>query len=169
MQRLLLVAKQSPTIAQTSCDVFLSHRKIDTARTIVGLLYENLKNNLRVKTFLDTKNMKPGDRLLDNIGKAISECKVGVIVFSPSYCDSLFCLHELALLVESNKRMVPLFYDIKPSQLQVKHTRIFSLDEIQRFSTALEKAKCIRGIAFDPLNGYVFFTLFSSNTYNHIV
>ncbi|XP_054801410.1 TIR-only protein-like [Prosopis cineraria] len=151
-QRSLLVAKQCPRIARTACDVFLNHRKIDTARTIVGLLYENLKM-MRVRAFLDTMNMKPGDRLLDHIDKAIGECKVGVAVFSPAYCDSFFCLHELALLVESKKRVVPVFYDIKPSQLRVKPTRRFTLQELRRFSLALEEAKCIRGISFDSLNG----------------
>ncbi|XP_028775515.1 TMV resistance protein N-like [Neltuma alba] len=154
MQKSLLLAKQCPGIARTACDVFLSHRKIDTARTIVGLLYENLRL-VRVRAFLDTENMKPGNRLVDHIDKAIGECKVGVTVFSPAYCDSFFCLHELALLMESKKRVIPVFYNIEPSQLQIKPSRRFTLEEHRKFSSALEEAKSIRGISFDPLNGYI--------------
>lgn len=106
-----------------------------------------------MRSFLDSMNMKPGDRLFDHIDRAILGCKVGVAVFSPRYCDSYFCLHELALLMESNKRVVPIFYDVKPSQLVVKDNGTRSPKELQRFSLALEEAKNTVGLTFDSLNG----------------
>ncbi|KAF7803506.1 TMV resistance protein N [Senna tora] len=106
-------------MVRPACDVFINHRGIDTKRTVVRLLYHHLMKQ-GARPFLDAINMKPGDKLFDNIDKAILGCKVGVAVFSPRYCDSYFCLHELSLMVESRKRIVPIFYDVKPSQLQVK-------------------------------------------------
>ncbi|GMH05423.1 hypothetical protein Nepgr_007263 [Nepenthes gracilis] len=101
---------------QRSCDVFINHRGADTKRTISGLLYNHLYS-MGFSPFLDSKNMKPGDNLYDNISKAIKDCKVGVAVFSPRYTESYFCLHELSLMMESKKKVIPVFCDIKPSEL----------------------------------------------------
>ena len=99
--------------------------------------------------------MKPGDKLFDHIDKAILGCKVGVAVFSPSYCESYFCLHELALLIESKKRIVPIFYDVKPSELQVNDDRSRPAVELHRFRLALEEAKYTVGLSYDSSKGYI--------------
>ncbi|XP_031257762.1 TMV resistance protein N [Pistacia vera] len=134
------------------CDVFINHRGTDTKRTISGLLYDHLLR-LRLNPFLDSKNMKPGDRLFDKIDTAIRHSKVGVAVFSPRYCESYFCLHELALIMESRKKVIPIFYDVKPSQLQVRDDGTCSNKELQRFRWALEEAKYTVGLTFDSLKG----------------
>ncbi|KAF7803504.1 TMV resistance protein N-like [Senna tora] len=140
-------------MAEATCDVFLNHRRVDTKRTVVRLLYHHLVKQ-GVKPFLDTHNMKPGDRLFDNIEKGVLGCKVGVAVFSPRYCDSYFCLHELSLMVESRKRIVPIFYDVKPSQLRVKDNNGWCSElELSRFSLAIEEAKYIVGLSYDSSKG----------------
>ena len=156
MQR--LPAKFCRKIARPMCDVFINHRGIDTKRNVAGLLYDNL-TRMRIRSFLDSMNMKPGDRLFDHIDKAILGCKVGVAVFSPRYCQSYFCLHELALLMESKKRVVPIFYDVKPSQLRVRDDGTCPGKELQRFSLALEEARNTVGLTFDSVTGYISFSL----------
>ncbi|QCD76717.1 TIR domain-containing protein-like [Vigna unguiculata] len=150
MQR--LPTKLMSKIGGPVCDVFINHRGIDTKRNVAGLLYDNL-TRIGVRSFLDSMNMKPGDRLFQHIDRGILGCKVGVAVFSPRYCDSYFCLHELALLMESNKRVVPIFYDVKPSQLSVKDNGTCPPSDLQRFAFALEDAKNTVGLTFDSLNG----------------
>uniref|UniRef100_A0A0A0L2L7 TIR domain-containing protein n=1 Tax=Cucumis sativus TaxID=3659 RepID=A0A0A0L2L7_CUCSA len=86
------------------CDVFINHRGVDTKKTVAALLYDRLVR-VNLRPFLDYKNMKPGDKLFDEIHGAIRKCKVGVAVFSPRYCESYFCLHELAMMFESNKKV----------------------------------------------------------------
>ncbi|BAT87045.1 hypothetical protein LR48_Vigan09g247600 [Vigna angularis] len=149
MQRL---PKMMTKIGGPVCDVFINHRGIDTKRNVAGLLYDNL-TRIGVRAFLDSMNMKPGDRLFQHIDRGILGCKVGVTVFSPRYCDSYFCLHELALLMESNKRVVPIFYDVKPSQLTVKDNGTCPPADLQRFAFALEDAKNTVGLTFNSLNG----------------
>ncbi|KAI5605494.1 hypothetical protein POPTR_001G403800v4 [Populus trichocarpa] len=134
------------------CDVFINHRGIDTKRTVVTLLYDHLFR-LNLHPFLDNKNMKPGDKLFDNINSAIRKCKVGVTVFSPRYCESYFCLHELALIMESKKKVIPIFCDIKPSQLRVVNDGKCPMEDIRRFRWALEEAKYTVGLTFDSLKG----------------
>ncbi|RDY04380.1 TMV resistance protein N, partial [Mucuna pruriens] len=150
MQR--LPAKLCSKITRQACDVFINHRGIDTKRNVAGLLYDGL-TRMGVRSFLDSMNMKPGDRLFEHIDKAILGCKVGIAVFSPRYCDSYFCLHELALLMESNKRVVPIFFDVKPSQLMVKDNGTRHPKELQRFRLALQEAQNTVGLTFDSLNG----------------
>ncbi|XP_038688595.1 TIR-only protein-like [Tripterygium wilfordii] len=134
------------------CDVFINHRGPDTKRTLVTLLYDHL-TRLNLRPFLDTKSMKPGDKLFDHINGAIGSCKIGVAVFSPNYCESYFCLHELALFMESKKKVIPIFCDIKPSELQLVNNGDFPEEDVLRFNQALEEAKYIVGLTFDSLKG----------------
>lgn len=76
-------------------------------------------------------------------------------VFSPNYCDSYFCLHELALMMETKKKIIPIFCDVKPSELRVVDDGKCSGSDIRRFSLALEEAKYTVGLAFDSYKGYV--------------
>ncbi|ONI12836.1 hypothetical protein PRUPE_4G186200 [Prunus persica] len=134
------------------CDVFLNHRGIDTKRTIVSLLYDHL-SLLNLRPFLDNRTMKPGDKLFDKIDSAIKGCKVGVAVFSPRYCDSYFCLHELALFMESKKKVIPIFCDIKPSQLRVVENGQCPPEKLPKFRLALEQAKNTVGLTYDSSKG----------------
>lgn len=134
-------------------DVFINHRGKDTKKTIASLLYDKL-SLLNLHPFLDNKTMKPGDKLFDKIDSAIKDCKLGVAVFSPTYCNSLFCLHELALMMETNKKVIPIFCDIKPSQLRVvKNVGNYSIEDLRRFNWALQEAKHTVGLTFDSVNG----------------
>lgn len=139
-------------INQPPCDVFINHRGIDTKKNVAGLLYDQL-GQLRLRPFLDSKNMKPGDKLFDKIDNAIRGCKVGVAVFSPRYCNSYFCLHELSLLMETKKRVIPIFCDVKPSELRVKDNGSCATEDLRRFRWALEEAKFTVGLTFDSYNG----------------
>ncbi|XP_027355276.1 TMV resistance protein N-like [Abrus precatorius] len=134
------------------CDVFINHRSMDTKRTVATLLYDHLCR-LGFHPFLDNKNMKPGDKLFDKINSAILQCKVGLAVISPRYCESYFCLHELALLMECKKKVIPIFCDIKPSQLRVIKNKKWTLENHQRFKFALDEAKNTVGLTFNSSEG----------------
>lgn len=147
-----MALQKARSAVQPACDVFINHRGIDTKRSIASLLYHQLLLS-RIPSFLDNKNMKPGDKLFENIDNAIMGCKIGVAVFSPRYCDSYFCLHELALMMESRKKVIPIFCDVKPSQLRVPNNKIYTPAEIKRFRYAIEEAKHTVGLAFDTTKG----------------
>lgn len=144
--------------SRPACDVFINHRGIDTKKTVAGLLFYHF-TRLRLRPFLDSKNMKAGDNLYDKIDTAIRGCRIGIAVFSPRYCESKFCLHELALLMESKKRVIPIFCDVKPSELRVTDVvnASCSASDVQRYEAALQEAKYTVGLTFDCLKGCVFF------------
>ncbi|KAG8386292.1 hypothetical protein BUALT_Bualt03G0133900 [Buddleja alternifolia] len=139
-------------IRQPSYDVFINHRGTDTKRHVASLLYDHLYR-LKIRPFLDNKSMKPGDKLFEKIDNAIKGCKIGVAVFSPRYCESYFCLHELALMMETKKKMIPIFCDIKPSELHIVNDGSMRVEEVERFNMALEEAKHTVGLAFDSQKG----------------
>lgn len=140
------------------CDVFINHRGTDTKRTVASLLYDHFRR-LNLRPFLDNKSMKAGDKLFDKIDEAIKGCKIGVAVFSPRYCESYFCLHELALMVETKKKMIPIFCDVKPSELKVVDNGTIRPEEVKRFNMALQEAKYTVGLAFDSQKGSEFYIL----------
>jgi len=122
-------------------DVFINHRGVDTKHNVARLLYDRLEHlsGGQVRSFLDNKSMRPGDRLHESINEGIRQCRVAVAIFSPRYFDSDFCLHELANIVESRKLLIPIFYGIKPD----------------RFRFALNEAKYTVGLTHDPAKEYV--------------
>ena len=142
-------------------DVFINHRGVDTKHNVARLLYDRLEHlsGGRVRSFLDNKSMRPGDRLHESINEGIRQCRVAVAIFSPRYFDSDFCLHELANIVESRKLLIPIFYGIKPSELilpqEVVDSQTFMPRDIDRFRFALKEAKYTVGLTHDPAKEYV--------------
>jgi hypothetical protein len=139
-------------------DVFINHRGLDTKRTVARLLYDRLAQD-GVRGFLDNRSMRPGDRMDDRISAGIRECSVAVAIFSPSNCDSEYCLRELAMIVESRKAIIPIFYNIKPSDLilpeALADSDVYQPRELERFRFALREAKSTVGIIYDSATGYV--------------
>ncbi|XP_062188373.1 probable 2' cyclic ADP-D-ribose synthase BdTIR [Phragmites australis] len=140
-------------------DVFINHRGVDTKRTVARLLYDRLAqlSGDGIRSFLDNMSMRPGDRLEERIFEAVRECSVAVAIFSPRYCDSEFCLRELAKLVEARKTIIPIFYDIKPSELILPQAVVDSKDHLPRdiegFRFALREAKYTVGLCYDSATG----------------
>ncbi|XP_023542179.1 vesicle-associated protein 1-4-like [Cucurbita pepo subsp. pepo] len=134
------------------CDVFINHRGIDTKKNVAGLLFDHL-TRIGLRPFLDSKNMRPGDKLFDEIKEGIRSSKIGIAVFSPRYCESYYCLHELAMMVENKKKIIPIFVDVRPSELHVKYSHSCPENELQRFNWALGEAKYTVGLTFDSING----------------
>ncbi|XP_042521269.1 TIR-only protein-like [Macadamia integrifolia] len=98
--------------------------------------------------------MKPGDNLDEVIETTIWNCKVGVAIFSPNHCTSDYCLHELALMMECKKKVIPIFYDVKTSDLVLAvDDGSFPGKQLHRFSVALKLAKGTVGISFDSCKG----------------
>ncbi|KAF8389264.1 hypothetical protein HHK36_025957 [Tetracentron sinense] len=56
--------------------------------------------------------------------------------------------------MESKKKVIPIFVDIKPSELHVMDFNgRFEVKELQRFRRALKEAKYTVGLTFDSSNG----------------
>ncbi|XP_042380234.1 TIR-only protein-like [Zingiber officinale] len=150
-----MAAPTTRKAAASTVDVFLSHRGADTKSTVAGLLYDRLAQ-MGVRPFLDSRSMEPGDKIYERVDAGIRQSRVGVAIFSPRYCDSVSCLHELAMMVEAGKKLIPIFYDVKPAELAIGaavSSAAESPEDLARYARAIREAKLTVGLTFDSKKG----------------
>ncbi|XP_020867491.1 TMV resistance protein N [Arabidopsis lyrata subsp. lyrata] len=132
-------------------DVFLSFRGADTRDNFGGRLYEALMKKVRV--FRDNEGMKRGDEIGSSLQASMEDSAASVIVLSPNYANSHWCLDELAMLCDLkssslDRRMLPVFYMVDPSHVRKqsgdfdkdfqKLAKTFSEAEIKRWKDAMK-------------------------------
>ncbi|XP_040361744.1 TMV resistance protein N-like [Rosa chinensis] len=83
-------------------DVFLSFRGEDTRLNFTDHLYAALIQ-CGISTFRDDKDLEKGMSIRKQLGKAIEGSKVWVVIVSPNYASSKWCLNELLKILECRK------------------------------------------------------------------
>ena len=63
---------------------------------------------------------------------------VHVAIFSPRYAESKYCLNELRIILQSQKPLIPVFFDVEPENLR-KFTEVGPF--AQAFSQQLSKGR----------------------------
>lgn len=117
-------------------DVFLSFRGEDARRGIASFLHRAFCSRGIDKIFKDDQTLQIGDSISEEIKEAIQNSKFAVLVISPNYVSSTWCLNELQLIMELHKKKqliaVPIFYNVDPSD--VRHQRgTFALERYGSF------------------------------------
>jgi len=145
-------------------DVFLNHRGPDVKRGFVSHLYETLQE-ARCRPFLDKESLEKGQDGQKKIYEALRCASVHVAIFSKLYADSEYCLDELCAMLESEKLIIPVFYDVSPSDLRceahdgpyakafLKYHRRRSASEVKKWKQALRTAADLNGFKLDDYNG----------------
>lgn len=112
--------------------VFLSFRGEDTRQGFTDHLFASLERR-GIKTFKDDHDLQRGEVISVELNKAIEESMFAIIILSPNYASSTWCLDELQKIVECSRcfgqAVFPLFYGVDPSD--VRHQR-GSFDEAFR-------------------------------------
>ncbi|CAH8257989.1 unnamed protein product [Arabidopsis lyrata] len=97
----------------TKYDVFLSFRGLDTRRTFISFLYQELARR-NIRTFKDDKDLENGQRISPELKRAIEESRFAVVVFSENYAASPWCLEELVKIMDFENKgsitVMPIFY-----------------------------------------------------------
>ncbi len=89
-------------------DVFVSYRRVD--KTFTQELVEALRQQ-ELDIWIDWEDIPPGSEdFTEDIQRGISGADVFIAVLSPSYLESDYCLAELQLAVDQNKRVVPIVH-----------------------------------------------------------
>ncbi|GLJ33646.1 hypothetical protein SUGI_0676470 [Cryptomeria japonica] len=89
-------------------DVFINHRGPDVKNTLALQLYNSLQN-LKIRAFLDSEEKELGDPFPSTIERAINSAAVHIAIFSKGYAESPWCLAELALMLRSKVKIIPVF------------------------------------------------------------
>ncbi|KAG6672653.1 hypothetical protein I3842_16G069700 [Carya illinoinensis] len=160
-----------PFIPRWSYDVFLSFRGTDTRNTFTVHLYLALCQR-GIKTYKDDKDIERGEIISPTLIKAIEESMISIIVLSPNYASSTWCLEELTKIIECKKIkqqiVLPIFYHVNPSEVRnqsgsigealAKHGERFKEDpKMQRWKEALQE---VAGLAGEHLEDRYFFNYY---------
>ncbi|XP_031386161.1 disease resistance protein TAO1-like [Punica granatum] len=135
-------------------DIFLSFRGEDTRHGFTDRLYKALWLD-GVRTFRDDEGLERGDEVAPGLLEAIQDSAGAVAVISERYADSRWCLEELATIFEGKKLLLPVFYDVDPSDVRRqrgpfeagfrKLEESCGAEKVQRWRQAMEKAGNISG------------------------
>ncbi|XP_048436904.1 TMV resistance protein N-like [Pyrus x bretschneideri] len=101
-------------------DVFLSFRGVDTRRGFVSHLHHELSKCQGITTFMDDRELKGGTSIHLELPSAIKESHIAIVVLSPNYASSKWCLDELTTIIrcmESRNSVLPVFYQTDPSDV----------------------------------------------------
>eukprot|EP01018_Ginkgo_biloba_P038190 Gb_26048 [translate_table: standard] len=98
-------------------DVFLSFRGPDVRTTFVDHLYCSL-TVAGIHTFIDSEELLKGKDIEKSLKDAIDHSEILIPIFSPHYAESKWCLKELCLMCSSKSTIVPLFYNVEPSDVR---------------------------------------------------
>ncbi|KAG6672655.1 hypothetical protein I3842_16G069900, partial [Carya illinoinensis] len=148
-----------PSTPRWSYDVFLSFRGIDTRNNFIAYLYPALCQR-GIKTYRDDKDLERGETISPTLLKAIEESMSYIIILSPNYASSKWCLEELTKILECKKRkqqiVLPVFYHVDPSEVRnqegsfgealAKHREKFKENpKVQRWKEALQEVAGLAG------------------------
>lgn len=148
-------------------DIFINHRGTDTKKNFASHLYHRFLL-YGYQVFLDQKELEEGDYFDSQIKAAIKSASVHVALFSPRYAESHWCLEELLLMLETGAAIIPVFYNVKPSELRWtegqkglyaqalhKHEQKQRYDPatLQQWRNALSRVAGITGFELEAYNG----------------
>ncbi|XP_048444954.1 TMV resistance protein N-like [Pyrus x bretschneideri] len=101
-------------------DVFLSFRGVDTRKGFVSHLYHELCKCQGITTFFDDRELEGGTSIHLELPSAIKESHIAIVVLSPNYASSKWCLNELTTILQSmeaRNSVLPVFYETDPSDV----------------------------------------------------
>ncbi|GLJ33487.1 hypothetical protein SUGI_0673660 [Cryptomeria japonica] len=141
-------------------DVFINHRGPDVKETLATQLY-NCLQQLGIRAFLDKEEKELGNSFPSTIETAIRSAKVHIAIFSKRYAESPWCLAELVLMLDSQAKIIPVFYEVKPSDLRHIEKGAYAdafkkyeekgryLEKHNQWKEALQSLSLIAGEEFD--------------------
>ena len=101
--------------------VFLSFRGDDTRKGFTDHLFASLERR-GIITFKDDYDLERGGVISQELMKAIEESMFALIILSPNYASSTWCLDELRKIVECKENfgqaVFPIFYGVEPSDVR---------------------------------------------------
>ncbi|KAI4367135.1 hypothetical protein MLD38_022905 [Melastoma candidum] len=133
----------SPDNKRFKFDVFLSFRGTDTRRNFTDHLFAALTRK-GIFAFRDDEELERGEAISDQLLKAIEDSRSAVVVLSPNYASSPWCLDELVKILECKKAsemmVFPIFYNVEPSHVRYQkgsfEDAFKNFEDKQRIDTA---------------------------------
>jgi hypothetical protein len=109
---------------------------------------------------MDDKELETGTYISPSLQTAIAESRSAIVVLSPNYASSRWCLDELTMIcqcMEDKKTIVfPVFYDVDPSDVRhqkrsfgeafTRHEKMCRPEDVKQRRAALTKVADLSGL-----------------------
>jgi hypothetical protein len=155
-----IVSSSSSSTPSWTYNAFLSFYGEDTRKSFTDHLHAALKQK-GILVFRDDEKLERGKYISKELLKAIQESMYAIVVISPNYASSRWCLIELVKIVECMRdtqlTILPIFYHVDPSHVR-NQTGTFAeafdrhekdpkvdIDEMQKWRDALKEVGSISG------------------------
>ncbi|KAL3727292.1 hypothetical protein ACJRO7_032086 [Eucalyptus globulus] len=154
----------SPSQPERIYDVFLSFRGPDTRHAIISHIYRDLDRG-GIYTFKDDEKLKKGEPVSPTLIKAIEKSRIAVIIFTPDFATSTWCLKEVAKIMDcketNNLIVLPVFYYVDPKEVRnqrKEYKKAFDehekkhredLKDVKKWKKALDDAGSLYGSEFN--------------------
>ncbi|XP_031386816.1 TMV resistance protein N-like [Punica granatum] len=148
-----------PTRTDRRFDVFLSFRGEDTRSSFTNHLNDALHRAGVRNTFIDESGLEGGDEIAPSLLEAIERSMITIVVLSPNYASSSWCLDELIKILECRESLgqtvLPVFYKVDPSDVRRQsgkygealavHEHKSGREKVKRWTEALTKVASLSG------------------------
>ncbi|XP_028765389.1 TMV resistance protein N-like [Neltuma alba] len=102
-------------------DLFLSFRGEDTRDGFTSELYSALGRS-GIHAFMDDEGVERGEEISASLLQAIERSRIALVILSPDYASSRWCLDELVNIMECRRSaaqvVIPIFYNTDPSHVR---------------------------------------------------
>ncbi|KOM29348.1 hypothetical protein LR48_Vigan647s000900 [Vigna angularis] len=139
-------------------DVFLSFRGTHTGHTFTMRLYHALHGR-GVRVFRNDDGLERRGEIQKKLLEAVEDSAAAVVVISPDYASSHWCLEELAKICEVGRLILPVFYWVDPSHVRkqegpfeewfVWHAQRFPTERVEQWRDAMKKVGGLAGFVLD--------------------
>ncbi|XP_059064173.1 disease resistance protein RPV1-like [Cryptomeria japonica] len=144
-------------------DVFINHRGPHCKHTLALQLCSSIEK-IGFRPFLDSQEIELGDSIPTTLENAICSALVHIAIFSRGYAKSAWCLAELVLMLQSGVNIIPVFYDVTPSDLRYIEKGVYAeafamykekgryLNQLEEWKKVLHSVSLISGYECNTLN-----------------
>ncbi|XP_024197466.1 disease resistance protein RPV1 [Rosa chinensis] len=114
-------------------------------------------NQKGILTFMDDPELEKGKSIRPELLAATEESRSAIVILSPTYADSSWCLDELVKIIQCMKDMgqqvLPVFYGVDPSDVRHQRGR-FQLKRETQVDVEVREHEEVYGKNEDRLNAW---------------
>ncbi|CAI0396618.1 unnamed protein product [Linum tenue] len=143
-------SSSAPGSGSSKYDVFISFRGADVRNSFLSHLHHHLNDLRKLEVYKDDVDLERGEQISPSLLLAIQRSDVYIVILSPKYTDSPWCLEELEEILRCTKlhgrRVIPVFYGVDPSEVESqKLPSSGSAEEIRSWRSALREIANLSG------------------------
>ncbi|RHN39422.1 putative TIR domain, winged helix-turn-helix DNA-binding domain-containing protein [Medicago truncatula] len=153
---LIFSPTSSSPVPQIKYDVFVSFRGSDIRKNFLSHVLEAFSRK-KIVVFSD-KKLRGGDEISE-LHTAIEKSLISLVIFSPNFASSHWCLDELVKIVECRANygriLLPVFYQVEPSDVRhqngsyrdafAQHEQKYNLNKVLSWRYALKQSANMSG------------------------